>query len=954
MSHTIKHLRFLLAAQAPMVAKAGKECYLEISTMAAASNIMQTGTVEVQPGFNADALATLIYEMLANNLPQQFNIFVGVNLRKVAVSKHARKTDVCEETCLLKLDIDNLSKEQLPGIISKLPAQASLVVWSGHGAHLYFALSAPVPVEMVEVIERELSKLINGDPSVSNRNRLLRLAGSYNWKDTSNPIPVVILDEFSSNSVYDSSVFSPFSCDPGIGSEELIQTIPEVSSEQVAVIAQAIASNPEFLQLEEQVSGLSARLQSIVFQATDPKNPSKADRSSLLQSAVTGMVAAGWMDELIAQVLSCNSFSISSRLQEESKKGRGAAEYLAQSISKARDYVAKNNKTRKSNGTQPSTGANTLVENITAVIQNANKNSEDYHEPCAQIVIDSLTQCGEFIYAPDSLDSYNAIAPRDKCYYRDNLYRIIPIASEEFDTLLMLKYGLPSLYNAHKSIRNYVVNQIATNYQNYPKVEFANIGQYRNDSIYITQGQGRICKITANSITTIHNGDEGTFFHDELRPWEYVPNHTENYLNDLFKLSIDSNAPYSEEQATLAVKTWFIANFMRGNHMVNHYAILNLIGDKGSGKTTLGENMVRILIGDAGYTASNRPREERDFSAAIKNQGIVIFDNVEGFNYNWAFEDALARVYQRGTYTERKLYTNNTKIQYKTNAFLILTAIKPGWGRSDIATRSIVLELASWAKQKGTAEQTQQQHLTHLICKRNEILTEVMNSLQRLLQHLQSHNLEEYRINHRLESYAMAVNAWCVANQVASMEELEVMWNNLQNAQEDLVNQDTLVIDLMEKFVNEIILDKQSPLQYIVKSIEFNPRKLLTNQFAIKGSDLFGYMIRTYEIADKVYKSDRQFTSAIMNHTSTLEKIGIVITQERSNTGRYLLINYREYVNQNAEPRGIISVVPNDVIEAKQKMKSKKLLKKRIEQAATKNDVAEETIKEETIGESYS
>jgi energy-coupling factor transporter ATP-binding protein EcfA2 len=893
---------------------------------------MKAASITVQPDFNSDALAAQIYSQLASSLSQPYNFFVGITLRKVLVTKHANKTQICDETCLLKIDLDNITKERLPGIITKMPVPPSFVVWSGHGAHLYFALSGPISSSTAETIDKYLSTLDkSADSGISDRTRLLRLAGSLNWKDPNNPLPVEVLDEYSSGGAYEPSVFTSLVDEL----ESATQGMSEASSEQEAIIAQAIATSPEFLQLEAEVSKLSERMQSIVFQAIDTKRPENHDRSSLLQSAVTGMVAADWTNELIAQVLTCDSFSISGRLQEESKKGRGAAEYLAQSISKARDYVAKNSNKFTKNSRNATTIApaqtGSLTAQIAQILKETRRTEEDYHTPCAQLVINALGEFGEFIYASDSLDTHDAVAPKDKCFYRDTQNRIIAVANEEFDTLLMLQFGLPGLQGLHKSIRNFVINQIAANYRQYRSVEFANISRYQNNTFYVTQGCGQVCKISADSIDTIANGDDGVFFHDELRSWQYDANHSGCFLDDVFQLSVDPNAPYSEAQAILAVKTWFIANFMRGQDMVNHYAILNMIGEKGSGKSTIIENMIRVMTGDSSYTASGRPREERDFSTAVRNRGIVVFDNVEGYNYKWGFEDALARVYQHGTYTERKLFTNNTRIQFKTNTFISLTAIRPGWGRSDVADRSIVLELANWAKQKSTSHQTQQQHLAHLIAHRNQIMSEVVDSLQKLLQHLQSHSLDEYRINHRLESYAMVVNAWCVANEITTHEKMDEFWTALQEAQEDLVNVDPVTVELIIHFINDVIRNRNS----LSKDMFVELKNSKTLQVGVKLFRVYDYLKNQSTLTNSEYSSYNHFNHKVSEHQNALAKKGILMADKRDdNNGRYWLIDYSEYLFQNSSKLDITSKIKNKAIETtKPEEKQKETGTELVEQA---------------------
>lgn len=911
---TIEHVSFILKAQAPVVNRANKPCYFEISTIAAGQSGMHTATIEVQPGFAAEQLAQQVYDALADNLDKPFNIHPGIALRRVMVTTHAKREDVCDETCLLYVDIDkNITRENLAERLAKLPVQPSMVIFSGHGVHLYFRLSAPISTKVAEIINKALAQLVNGDMTTFNRNRILRLAGSKNWKDPENPVLVEILDEHSSGNTYPPSLFDGFGKE---ADEEQIQEY-EVDENTEAVFQKAIAQSPDFLVLEPLVAQLSERIQSIVFHAIDPKAPKKDDRSALIQSAITSMAGAGWTDEKIMQVMTCDAFQISERLLKEGITTRDTAKYLTSCIAKARDYVEKNGGKKKSKkdsgqGAETSISDNTgsAKGKVQAILAAARKSDADPHDRCVEIIQKELAGQGEFIYCSDGFDSYDLIAPRDRCYYRDDKNRIIPIADEQFDTMLRLHYGLPGTQGTHKSIRELLIDHIAEHYTEYQQVEFANIGQHKNGAFYMAQGHGQILKVTPGNIETIPNGTDGVFFKSEVQPWQYVPSQQGNYLDEIFQASVDPKAPYTEIQAKLALKTWMIANYLRGEEMIIHHAILNLIGAKGSGKSTLIQNMVRVMLGNPQYTAGGLPRDERNFITSVRDRGIVVFDNVEGYKFGWNFEDHLARVYQSGTHEERKLFKDAVQLRYKPNTFLCLTAIKPGWGRSDVADRSIVIELDTWATHRGTNSTTQQKHLANLIAHRNEILTEVAKSLQKLLVHLQEHDLEEYRINHRLESYPMAVNAWCVANDLATMNELNAFWVALQEAQDDLTNIDTLTVDLFEKFVIDLIKEPTTVMKTFKKTMLVSTPRIRPEQshrVAIKPDDIYEYLLNAYPLTQKAYTSNRHFKSAIMEHKDTLLKKGIMVSADKDNKNRFWVIDYREYLNDNAVELGIVA-----------------------------------------------
>ena len=79
--------------------------------------------------------------------------------------------------------------------------EPSYIVGSGNGFHVYFVLSNPVtPDDRWAKIEIALVTLAKGDSQVKDPVRLLRVPGTINYKDKSNPKPVKII--FTSSRLY--------------------------------------------------------------------------------------------------------------------------------------------------------------------------------------------------------------------------------------------------------------------------------------------------------------------------------------------------------------------------------------------------------------------------------------------------------------------------------------------------------------------------------------------------------------------------------------------------------------------------------------------------------------------------------------------------------------------------------------------------------------------------------
>ena len=130
------------------------------------------------------------------------NIYFGVGLRR---KRSGKKGDVLAIPALwVDLDGKDFSqgKPEALAALDRLPADLSpsMVLDSGHGIHAYWLLEPAVAlngngeIERVERTLRGLAHHLDGDPSVADVARIMRLPGFLNVKDPKNPVPCKLLD----------------------------------------------------------------------------------------------------------------------------------------------------------------------------------------------------------------------------------------------------------------------------------------------------------------------------------------------------------------------------------------------------------------------------------------------------------------------------------------------------------------------------------------------------------------------------------------------------------------------------------------------------------------------------------------------------------------------------------------------------------------------------------------
>lgn len=130
------------------------------------------------------------------------NIYFGVGLRR---KRGGKKGDVLAIPALwVDLDGKDFSqgKSEALAALDRLPADLSpsMVLDSGHGIHAYWLLETAVvlngngEIGRVERTLRGLAHHLDGDPTVADVARIMRLPGFLNVKDPENPVPCKLLD----------------------------------------------------------------------------------------------------------------------------------------------------------------------------------------------------------------------------------------------------------------------------------------------------------------------------------------------------------------------------------------------------------------------------------------------------------------------------------------------------------------------------------------------------------------------------------------------------------------------------------------------------------------------------------------------------------------------------------------------------------------------------------------
>lgn len=145
--------------------------------------------------FNADEIQAVVDLAVERKHSVYFHMAMGLNKKYTAKIPVKLKKEHMAGSCFLWVEIDDkdevLSKERLAEIQSD-EYRPNVIIRSGNGWHMYFLLSSyETSNHVIEACNKFLIERFRGDHCYD-INRVLRIPGSFNFKDASNPKAVTI------------------------------------------------------------------------------------------------------------------------------------------------------------------------------------------------------------------------------------------------------------------------------------------------------------------------------------------------------------------------------------------------------------------------------------------------------------------------------------------------------------------------------------------------------------------------------------------------------------------------------------------------------------------------------------------------------------------------------------------------------------------------------------------
>jgi hypothetical protein len=210
-------------------------------------------------------------------------------------------------------------------------------------------------------------------------------------------------------------------------------------------------------------------------------------------------------------------------------------------------------------------------------------------------------------------------------------------------------------------------------------------------TVYVYDFNGGAYRIAAGGVEHIDNGEDGILFmqNPQWTPWNVTSlNNSVNWCEWLLEGIRFAPTKLTEADQRLLFRVWVLTLFFP--QLFPTRPILTLIGEKGSGKSSVLRRLGQLLFGPR-FNVTALTSKPDDFDAAITTDPFVVADNADDAP-KW-FPDRLAVIGTGGTIKRRAYYTTNQLADFPIRAILAVTSRTPNFQREDVAERLLPLRL---------------------------------------------------------------------------------------------------------------------------------------------------------------------------------------------------------------------------------------------------------------------
>jgi len=408
----------------------------------------------------------------------------------------------------------------------------------------------------------------------------------------------------------------------------------------------------------------------------------------------------------------------------------------------------------------------------------------EVHSDVARLLKQDLTERANF--CNDGLRSYVMLGAEKQ------LVEIDPDDSRCVS--LLHRYGL----NRSEQVFRYVLEELRLEaLEKGLRTEVHRLSHYdaNTGTLYLSNCNNGIYRITADAIELVDNGTDGVLFltREDEEPFtigEADPN--VSLLDELLLGGINFVPDaLSPDDRRLLFLLWIYAIFF--DTVMPTKPLVALIGPMGSAKTSLARKVGLLLFGSR-FEVTVLTRDARDFDAAVTNSKYVVVDNADQ-SFDW-LDDRLAIAATGGTIKRRAYYTTNRLVAFPVRCYLALTSRTPYFRREDVADRLLMMRVERLPSFKPES-MVKDEILSH----RDAIMSELVSHLQDVIRALREAGDSHEGIGFRMADFAdLAIK---VARYLGIEPQVREIFQKLGSEQSYFVLEDEPVFDLLLKWARE-------------------------------------------------------------------------------------------------------------------------------------------------------
>jgi|HubBroStandDraft_6_1064221.scaffolds.fasta_scaffold09393_5 hypothetical protein len=404
-----------------------------------------------------------------------------------------------------------------------------------------------------------------------------------------------------------------------------------------------------------------------------------------------------------------------------------------------------------------------------------------------RIVIDDLAKSGRFFNTEQGLFFFDDDSCRAAAIDKDDM---------TLATLLNHVYGINPKEIGFKRVLADLASEAHSNGRKIPIRRFAHYDETAR-CLYVSRFDGNVYRLDGASVERVKNGTDNVFFFDDERqcePYEYTANVAPGEFDRQLIESVNfADSTLSKGEQRKLLRLWIMAVFFGSIQPTK--IILLMLGDHGSGKTSALRRIQKFIFGGKADLLSIEKDKQDGFVATVTTDPLALFDNLDE-RISW-LPFNLSRLATGVTFARRELYTTNQKAFFPGVSWLGITSRSVDFmaHQPDLPDRTLVLKMERLNEKRPECEL-----LAAIAQSRNAMWSELLDQLNSIVRHLRD---DPKPIPVQLRMADFASFALKVATIWRCREEVEAMFNKLEQAQADLVFQDEPINQVLQLWLND-------------------------------------------------------------------------------------------------------------------------------------------------------